>query len=198
MRIAADGAVHGGFGESGLDGQHGLGFGSGNFGLVARQLKHLLHVVQVFLTRLDRLGVVLDVVIAIGQSETALIEVSDGLARIVHVGHLAEAEEHADAVALQGADLRDELLLAVECSDSLHRRHEWFGAALLDGGLVHAGSVIVSNLRLDCSVLAGRLGLLQNVAQHIEIALAQAVIAAPARLCPRDGIVFIQLPQEYW
>ena len=44
------------------------------------QLKHLLHVVDVLLAQFHRLRVVLEVVVAIRQAESALIDFGDDLA----------------------------------------------------------------------------------------------------------------------
>ena len=69
-----------------------LGFSGRGGGLVARQFKHLLHVRQVFLPRLRRLGIVFDVVVTIRQRNTALVDEGDGRHRVVHVGLRVEGE----------------------------------------------------------------------------------------------------------
>ena len=76
---------HGTLGQRGFDAHHGLRFGGSGLGLVAEELEHFLHVRQVGFAQFDRLGVVLSVVVAVGQAESALIGVGDDLIGVVGV-----------------------------------------------------------------------------------------------------------------
>src|ERR1035438_2298096 len=59
----------------------------------------------------------------------------------------------------------------------------------LDRALVHARRVVIANLLLDGAVLSGRLCLVEEVAQDVEIVLVQLVEATPSCLVCRNGIV---------
>ena len=68
-----------------------------------------MHVLLIFLPRLHRLGIVFHVVVAIRQREPALVEVSNGLGRIVHVGLGVESKQRRRGIAVHVRNLPDEI-----------------------------------------------------------------------------------------
>ena len=171
LGIAAFGAVHGNLRQPGLDRKHGLSFGGSVLRFIACQLEHLLHVLLILLPRLHRLGIVFDVVVAIRQRDSTLVEVRDGQTGIVHVGHGIETEQHRDAMAMHVGDLRNDLLLRLDGRDAAHLRLKRRGPLFLDRALVHARRIVVANLLLDGAMLPGRLCLVDEIAQNVEIVL---------------------------
>ena len=87
LGVAAFGAIHGSLGESGLDAQHGLrGFG-GLFRRLAGEGEDLRDVFDEMLPHLLHLRIVIfDVVVAVRQRQSALIDIGDDLIGVVHVG----------------------------------------------------------------------------------------------------------------
>ena len=70
------------------------------------QLEHLLHVLQVALADFLRLGIVLGVVVAIGQAEAALRHANDHGVGVVGILLGAAAEDHGVAGKVQAGQLR--------------------------------------------------------------------------------------------
>ena len=94
FRIAAFDPRHRTLGQRGFDAHHGLRLGCGGLGLVAEKLKHFLDVRQVLLAQFDRLRVVLGVIVAVGEAESALIGVGDHLIGIAEVLDGFKAEQN--------------------------------------------------------------------------------------------------------
>src|ERR1019366_9036101 len=86
-------------------------------------------------------------------------------------------------------DLRNELLLRLDGCDALHLGLQRRGPLFLDRALVHARSIVVANYLLDGAVLSGRLCLVEQVAQNVEIVLVQLIETSPSCLARRNGIV---------
>ncbi len=189
LGIATGSAVHGGLGKSGFDGENGFSFGGGYVRLVSRELEHLLHVFEIFRTRLDRLGIVFNVVIAVGQSDSTLVDVCDGHARVVHVRLLIEGEQSWLVSLVHIGDLLDHVGPGLQTIDARELGSQGRGAFLLDGGLIHTGGVEVAHFLLGCAVLAGGLRLVEDVAQDVKVLLGEFVETAPTRLVGRYGIV---------
>ena len=91
--IAAQSAVHGSLGQRGLNAQHGLRCLGGLLRRLAGKRKHLSGIFHQVLAHLHHLGIVFDVVAAVGQRESALIEVGDHRIGIVQVGRRIKIEE---------------------------------------------------------------------------------------------------------
>ena len=80
LGIATRGGIKGVLGEGSLDIHYGtFACGGRLFGRVAEQLKHFGDVFDVLLTKIDRLGVVFEVVVAIWEFNIALVDLSDYL-----------------------------------------------------------------------------------------------------------------------
>ena len=106
VRIAARHQIEGVLGERGLDRHHRLGVGRGLRRGIAGEHEHLADVFDVLLALLDEVLFRLEVVVAIGQAEPALIGDGDHRRRFLEILLGAEREEHIDAEPLQRADLR--------------------------------------------------------------------------------------------
>jgi hypothetical protein len=182
LGIAALGAVHGGFGQSCFDAQHALGGLRRLLGRLARQRKHLRHVVGVVLADIGHVRVVFDVVIAVRQGEAALVDVGDHVVGIVQVGVGIEVEQRARSVHVHLRDLVDQRAFVFDCGHAIQFRLERSHSLLVDRLLVHAGAVEVANLLID-AVTAGTASgsFLQNAALDTEIAFVEFGKALPRR-----------------
>ena len=105
-------ARHRGLGERRFELQDPRGGGPGRVFVLARQAEHRRHVRHVRLAHGLGLVVLLEVVIAVGQTEAALEGHADHLRRIREVLHLAEAEEGVHAQRVQVRDFVEERLAA--------------------------------------------------------------------------------------
>src|SRR5580658_6271316 len=75
------------------------------------------------LARLHRFRIILDIVVAVRQRDTALVKVRDSKARVVHVRHRIKAEQGLDSLAMHMGHLRDEfVLLSMDYSYSAGQR----------------------------------------------------------------------------
>ena len=157
-------------------------------GLVAEEFEHLLHVCDVGVAQFDRLGVGLEVIVAVGQAESALIGVGDLLVGVVRVLNGFEAEQHVVGDHI-GGDVGD-LGLGIDIGDLLQPRFERLRSAGFDGLLVGAGSVVVANFLIDRTAVRIRHGRsLQNSAQARQVLILHFGIRVPGRLVGRNGIV---------
>ncbi len=102
LGIAAQRAVHVGLGQLGLQRQDGLGVGRGLLRRLTGEHQHLLDVLQVLGADVGHLGVLVQVVVAVGQGQPALIDMRNVHGGVVQIGADAEHEEAgAHAVGLQ-------------------------------------------------------------------------------------------------
>ncbi len=188
--IAPLGAVHRRLRQLGFDLQNGFRLSGSGFGLVAEQFEHLLNVRDVALTRLHRLGIALQVVIAIRQPQPALIDIGDHLRGIVQIGRRPESKQSAHALRMQIRNRADQILPRLDRSDPLHLRLDRLRAQRVDVGLVHAGGIVVANLlHHRVAFGTGHRGLFEDGMQDVVVALLQFIEASPARLVSGDGIL---------
>ncbi len=85
VRVAPVGAVHRRVRERRLDVHHGLGFGGGFRGIVAHQLEHVRHVLEILPAQLLRLVVVVAIILAVRQTESALLGLGDHLRAVLEI-----------------------------------------------------------------------------------------------------------------
>ena len=109
LGIAARDAVERSLGERRLESHHNVGVRLRLVGLVAGQLEHLLQVRDVLMPDLDGCGIVLQVIIAVGKAEAALVELRDHGGGILEVLPRAEIEQRARAAAVKARDFGGEL-----------------------------------------------------------------------------------------
>ena len=145
------------------------GFLPGLVGRVADKLEHLLHVLDVTLANFLRLGIVLGVVVAIGQAEPVLRQPHDHGIGVVGILFGAAAEDRGVAGKMQPRQQRSQLGNLGDTLDLDQLGPDGLGAALLHHGLVHAGSVVVANLLGNGIAILGRGSLLQNRAQIFQV-----------------------------
>ena len=121
--IAALDARHLGLGQDGFDAYYGCGFVGGVGGRVADQLKHFCNMRDVGFAQFNGFGVVLGVVVAIGEAEPALIDFGDYLGRVLEVLVGAEGEEGSATVErgriLRGGEVLREVLLGFQARDTV-------------------------------------------------------------------------------
>src|SRR5271169_1882407 len=181
LGIAAAGLVECTLGQAGFNLHDHFGFCRRFARIVAEEGKHLRHMLDVFLPQFDRFRIVFEIVITVGHAQSALIDLSYDLARVLKVGSGIEAEQDIDTFAMQAHDLFRELFLRLDGRDALEVWLQGFGARFFDGTFVHATGVVVADLLL-IGASAGAVGrrLLENVAHDVFAALLQFVEAAPA------------------
>ena len=151
FRIAAFYAGHGPLGQGGFDAHDRLRLGGGRVRLVAKQLKHFLHMCDVLLAQFDGLCVVLRIVVAVGKPESALIGVGNHLVRIAEVLNRIKTEEHI--VVGHGRGHVGDFRLGADFCNSLQPWLERFGSLGVDGFLVGTGSIVIADFLVDCTAL---------------------------------------------
>ena len=129
--------------------------------------EHAADVLDVALRKVNGIGVVLQVVVAVGQAEPALVQIGDQLGGILKVLIGAEAEEHVHALAVQLGEQMGKALLILEPGNLVELALERGGAELLNAGLVHAGAVVVANLLVHRGAPGIGGGFFQNAAQQL-------------------------------
>ena len=138
--------------------------------------EHVLYVAEIFLFQLQRSRIGLQVIVAVGQAESALIDVGDLPGRIAQVGSRAEPEEHVDADALQVRHERRQVIDPRERGDLRKICREAPLALRLDAGLVHARGVVIARL-LPHDVGRRRL---ENASQNCKILILELIETSPA------------------
>ncbi len=157
---------------------------------VANQLENLLQVLQITFTRFLRLGVILDVVVAIGHTQAALIDVGDHLLGVVRVLRRAGGEQHGTVVGIpeisevQPRHLGGEILRRLDLGNGVELRLNGRYATFFYGAFVHAGGVEVANL-LGHGVALGSIWLIglgcffQHAAEEGEVVLIELAVDRP-------------------
>src|SRR3989442_6148350 len=179
-RLAARDAVERALGERRFDAHDGLRpFCRGRL-RIPEEPEHALHMRHVLLTKPDRFGILLQIVITIRQTEPTLVGLRDILAGVFEVRTRAELERRVYPDAMEPRDLSGQTGEVTDGGDPIQLllgRRDYFR---VDGLFVHAGSVIVADLLLDGATfrVVAR-GLLQNVAQDFAIALLPLVEPPP-------------------
>src|SRR6266536_6702254 len=194
LRIPARGLVVSALGQAGLDVHDDLGFGSSFGGGIAQQLQHLLHVLDVLRAKFSRLGIVLKIIVAVGQAETALVEFGDHLAGVLEIGAGPEPEQYLSPLAVQADDFVWQFILRLQGGNAFEVWIERLGSGLLDGAFVHAGGVVVADFLL-IGAAPGAIGggLLQNFAHNVFAPFLKFIEAAPPRTVIRIGVMRLPL-----
>src|SRR6185369_4505439 len=135
---------------------------------------------DVFMARLDGLGIGTEVVFAFWQTESALIDSGDHLFSVVKIWFRPEVVEHRDGTAVKVCDGPGQVALVLDGVDPREERLQWLGTELLDARFVHAGGVVVADL-LHPGRLVLRIGrFFQDVLENSAIALSHGGVAVPA------------------
>ena len=153
----------------------------GGRGRIAQELEHFLHVRLVFIPVVLGLCIRLHVVVAIRQTEAALIETCNFGLRIIRV--LVRARFEQDAAAGRLTLKPDDQ--ARERTDGCRRRNrieigfERGRAKTIDPRLVHTRCVIVADLLRHRIPVHRCGGLLQDPSKHCQIVLGELAVHAP-------------------
>ena len=187
-------------GQRRLDAEDPLRRQSGALLRVSEQLEHPHQVVAIAIARLARLGVVLEVVVAVRQTEPALVDDGDDRGGVLRVLLGAETEQQTgpgvlpsqpqvDALGMQAGDLRDQGLLRLDGGDPLQLGLQRVETPRLDSRLVHAGGVKVTDHPLHPATPGvRRRRFLENLPQDREVALLQLAAAPPGPPVGRDRV----------
>ena len=180
---------HGGFGEFGLEGEDVLGVEQGLLRRFAGEGEDVGDVLDELVANLDVFGAGAGVVVALGQAEAALADDGDLLGGVFEVLSFAEAEEDADAVALELAGEVGKSGLA-DLVDLVEQRLDGGEAFLLDEVGVHAGGVVVADLGLGGCAGGGGCGVgLEDVVEGLGVDVVEKVELVYAGLVGGDGMV---------
>ncbi len=167
----------GGLGQLRLQGHDRPGRGTGGLGTVSSQHEDPRH--MVFIGLADGLGLLprAQVVVALGQPETALPEAGDHGAAVLVVDLDAEAEPGVDAQGVEPAQLGHEALGGLHGLDGGEEGRQGGEALLLDEGLVHAGGVEVAHALGNAALGATRPGGgFEDALQDREVALIDLLV----------------------
>ena len=190
LRIALLNFGQGVLGKSGLDRHDRLCVGIGLRLRLADKREHFAHVCDVRGPERDALVVGVRIVIAVRQSEAALIELSDVGGTVLGVGTRAESEERIDAVDLQRGNHRCHALRIDDAADLGEQRVERGRSGLLDRRGVHAARVVVADLLFVGSrggvALRSRL---KNLVRHLTIFIDQNVRRTELRIRRRNRMI---------
>jgi len=145
VRVTPRDAVHRRFGELRLELHDPLRLRLGLGLCRSGELQHLADVIEVERAQVLRFLVVLEVVVAVGQAEPALIDAADHLRRILRVLSGEETEERAHAAAVERAHFSGQRLAVLDGVDG----RELFAQGRQRSGLgfsfVHAGRVEIAD-----------------------------------------------------
>ena len=149
LRIAARSAVHRSLRQSSFNPQDGLRRLGCLFLRLPGQREQLRRVVRKLTANLRHVGVIFNVVIAVGQRKAALVNVGDHHIGIVQVRLAVKIEQRIRPDHVRVRDHVDECLFILHGSHAVQfglKRLEPFRINRL---LIHAGGVIVSNLLVN-------------------------------------------------
>ena len=138
LRIAALGAVHRVCRKQGFNHQDGLRRLRRLLRTLACQGKQLRGVVDQNLTLLNFVGIILDIVIAVGQREPALVDVGNNLVRIMQVRLRVEIEQRVRPNQVYVRDLINQRTLIVDRSNAVQFRLYRRDSFSVERFLVHA------------------------------------------------------------
>src|SRR6266851_9678854 len=154
--------------------------------------------VDVLLARLDGLGIVLEIVVAIWQAETSLVDRGNDLRRVVQVRGGAKGEQRPHSAAapaaaggpVQTGDFVDQLRLRINLRNSVQLWLDRRDSLRLNARFIHTGSVVIAVLLLERAAFGiGLGGLLQNLMEDLAVSFRQLVEATPAGLTRGDRVV---------
>ena len=160
-------------------------------GRLADQLEDLAHMLEVALPGLLRFRVLVEVVVAVREPETAGIDEGDHLRGVPEVLGASEGEHQAAAAGgkVQGRQQAGDLLHGPESGDLLQRRLEGSDSKLLHRRFVHAGGEEVADLLLYRRPSGTALGrFLEDSPEELLVLVGQLAVDAPARLIGRNGV----------
>ncbi len=160
----------------------GVGIGAGGSLRLLEQCEQRVNVLLVLPAQFDGVRIRLQIVVAIRKAQPALIHDDDFPIRLFVVRTNVKIEERTYTVHVQSDHFAGQLVLRREPVDGLQQRLDRLDALALDRRLVHAGRIIIADLRVT--------RLFQDAAIDGQIAVGQFVEARPARLIGRNGIVF--------
>ncbi len=190
VRIAASDAILRALRQLGFDPHDCSGSGRSLRRRIPNELQHLLHVRQVLFAQLDGLVVVFEIVVAIRQTKTALIECADHLLGVFRVLSGAEVKQRVDILAMKNDDFAQQLLFGLQSGDGVEVSFDRRDAALFDSGGIHAGREEIADLARHGVALrvVGR-RLFEDVVERLAVPLGELVEAAPGRLVGWDRIL---------
>src|SRR5713226_2541332 len=139
-----------------------------------------------------RLVVVLRVVVAVGQAETARAGEGDNLGGVRVVLIRIEAEEEAARAGreMQSGEHRGKMALRVHPEYPVEIKLQWPPARFLGRGFVHAGGEIVPDFLLRKASAGSDLRqAVENSPEETLIIVGELAVHAPARLVGRNGVV---------
>src|SRR5262249_18832725 len=135
--------------------------------------------------------VCLEIVVAVGQAEAALIETRDHLGRILGVLLRGKSEKSARAFAIKADGDVSHRGFVVHGRDRGKIGFKNGDAARFDAFFVHAGGVIITDLLVDGRASrAVHGGGFKYVLEDGPVTLLKDVEAAPARLIRWDRVIF--------
>src|SRR4051812_10347355 len=185
VRIALLDARHRRVRERVLELVHGLGRSGSRPLVVAEQHADRGEMRAVLVLDRARLLVVLQVVVAVRQTEAALHEVDDVLGARERVGHHAQGESRAHAVPLKPAEQRRQVVARRDAFGAAKDVAQAREARPLDALLVQAARVeIADELLVPGPALARRI--LEDLVEHGEVSVADLAETAPAGLVVGD------------
>ena len=149
VRIAQFDDRQRGFGELGFQIHHGGGLFRRVVLLHADEFERFGDVGDIRFADLLRVVVGLEVVVALGKSESALARVGDHVARIVEVRVRAEAEHERHSLRGVVADEIREIVGRIEAIDALEIILDRSEPGFFDRRFVHAGGVEIADLLFD-------------------------------------------------
>ena len=190
FRITHGNAVIRGLGQLGLNPQDGLRLFLRRGIVITQQLQHVGYMHLVFLAGLLRLGVIFDVVIAIGKPQSSLAHSSNVHAGVVQVRLRAKAEKDIHIQRVHVSHGFNKLVFIGNRGNALQQRLECGTAQRIDGFLIHAGGIEIPDLLRDgvtFRIVRGRF--LQNLMQQLPVIFGQFIEAAPACLVRWNWIV---------
>nr|WP_255505581.1 hypothetical protein [Alkalisalibacterium limincola] len=129
-----------------LDADHAAGLLGQLVGRHAGQRQHALHMAAIASQQGAGLGVLAQVVVAIGQAQPTLGGVGDGLPEIGQVDVGTEVECHRHACRMQRRDRVGHVARASHAVDLRQQRGQRAGALRLDSGLVQAARQKVASI----------------------------------------------------
>jgi hypothetical protein len=187
LRLAALDTRHVLIGDGGLDAHDRLRALLRQTG----ELEHLAHVRDVRGADVVGLLALVEVVITVGKTEPALIELADHLRGVLVILAGSEADQRVEAELVERADRRGEVLALLHVVDGGERLAERLEARLLDAGLVHAGRPVVGELlRVRVARVLPSGVVVEHLLEELLIALVDlGEAAAPRRFVVGDGRV---------
>ena len=187
--IAPRSDIQGSFRQGGFDTHDSGGLLGGVRRRNADQLQHAGDMGDVFFAGFDGFGVGAEIIILLRQPDATLVGLADYGVGIFEVLAGGEIEHHVDADAMQAADFGAEVAQVFDGADAVEFRLQRLQAFFVDGGYIHAGSVIVADLLRVRVAIGGDGGFIENLPENRPVSLLEFAETAPGRLVGRYRIV---------